>query len=113
MAKAAEFIEEKLPEGGTVLRVSGPMVIASINDLDTAVVMAKIQAAAGYSRHRIALFFVVWSKAKRLNLFFCFFFVFVLWLMLLVSAPIMAAATLSLAMTLTVAVAERRSNPKT
>ncbi len=35
MAKAAEFIEEKLPEGGTVLRVSGPMVIASINDLDT------------------------------------------------------------------------------
>lgn len=34
MAKAAEFTEERLSNGGTVLRLSGPMVIASIQDLD-------------------------------------------------------------------------------
>lgn len=36
MARAAEFTEEQLPDGGAVLRFSGPLVIASINDLDTA-----------------------------------------------------------------------------
>lgn len=35
MARAAEFTEEQLPGGGTVLRLSGPLVIASIHDLDT------------------------------------------------------------------------------
>ncbi len=35
MARAAEFTEEQLPDGGAVLRLSGPLVIASIENLDT------------------------------------------------------------------------------
>lgn len=42
MARAAELTEEQLPDGGAVLRLSGPMVIASIHDLDT-----KLRSLAG------------------------------------------------------------------
>lgn len=34
MALPADFIEEQLPEGGTVLRLGGTLAIAHINDLD-------------------------------------------------------------------------------